>query len=368
MAKCGYTIQDIACAMECSHAAISNILRTNGVTALRPMQHSPSDTKNIYIAEYRSGRSVSEIASYHNVKENTVRAALRGIGIKMRKGRKNVAFPHPWVVFPMYQRIKSIRAIAEELGCSRGPVRDMLNSGGIDTAAMAPTVDSARDASVVYLYTERYYKQSEIAAIVDAPESSVRRILRRNNVEGTLSNHIRISKRNKPTICWTINRKRTYNPNREELRSRYESGLTIADIAKEDGVNEVIVFHRIKEYGIETRPPGKRPDGNGDLRSYLRSHSKYADWRSRVIARDGKVCRWCGSMEKLHVDHITPFAELVERATRNVQIDWHKQREACLDYKPLWRANNGRVLCESCHMTTATYGTGSTDNAQGTLF
>ena len=36
------------------------------------------------------------------------------------------------------------------------------------------------------------------------------------------------------------------------------------------------------------------------------------DWwqiRQKVLARDGHVCRWCGSTESLQIDHIHPVAE-----------------------------------------------------------
>ena len=58
-------------------------------------------------------------------------------------------------------------------------------------------------------------------------------------------------------------------------------------------------------------------------------------WRKAVLERDNYTCIWCGSKEKLEVDHIKPFALFPELR---------------------FAIDNGRVLCSDCHKTTDTYG------------
>lgn len=297
-------------------------------------------------------------------------------GVKLQRGQyKAKGYPHPWVVFPMYLGENSIRTIAKELNCSRGRVRAMLKRGGFDTSKRTPVRDAVRDEAIVSAFRSGYYTIEEAGELHGVSETTARVALKHAGLgdygSWSASRIAPVTRRNKPQICWKkpeYRPKRLYSPCPDGLRLRYDGGLTIEDIARQDGVSYCTVRARLLEYGIDRRGHGRQPDGNGDLRQYLRSHSKYRSWRGRVLRHDGKKCRWCGSTRRLHVDHITPFAELVERATSGVADDWFTRRDACLEYAPLWRRNNGRVLCELCHRKTATYGTGSTDGAQCSLF
>ncbi len=60
----------------------------------------------------------------------------------------------------------------------------------------------------------------------------------------------------------------------------------------------------------------------------------YKKFRLAVLERD-KCCVQCGSVERLEVDHILPYAQYVD-----LQLD----------------IDNARVLCRSCHKQTDTYG------------
>lgn len=67
----------------------------------------------------------------------------------------------------------------------------------------------------------------------------------------------------------------------------------------------------------------------------LRRTIEYKLWRKSVLERDSYTCIWCMSKEKLHVDHIKPFA-------------YYPELRYAID--------NGRTLCEPCHKTTDSYG------------
>ncbi len=59
-----------------------------------------------------------------------------------------------------------------------------------------------------------------------------------------------------------------------------------------------------------------------------REDREVALWKRAVLKRDGRKCQRCGSGDRLHVDHIVPWA-----------IAPHLRVEVA----------NGRTLCESCH-------------------
>lgn len=63
----------------------------------------------------------------------------------------------------------------------------------------------------------------------------------------------------------------------------------------------------------------------------LRCSLEYTIWRRAVLERDKYQCIWCGSREKLEVDHIKKFSLYPEIR---------------------FAIDNGRTLCSICHKTT----------------
>jgi len=58
----------------------------------------------------------------------------------------------------------------------------------------------------------------------------------------------------------------------------------------------------------------------------------------------------------LHCDHIEPLSFLVTK--HNI-----KTMEDARNCSALWDINNGRILCETCHRNTDTYGLGKRNAA-----
>ena len=75
--------------------------------------------------------------------------------------------------------------------------------------------------------------------------------------------------------------------------------------------------------------------GISTVNNRIRSSLEYRLWRKAVVERDKYICIWCGSKEKIHADHIKPFALFPELR---------------------FAIDNGRTLCEKCHRKTDTYG------------
>ena len=67
----------------------------------------------------------------------------------------------------------------------------------------------------------------------------------------------------------------------------------------------------------------------------VRHSYKYVQCRRAVVKRDSGRCIKCGSIKKLHADHIKPFSTYPELR---------------------FELSNGRTLCEPCHKQTETWG------------
>ena len=72
-------------------------------------------------------------------------------------------------------------------------------------------------------------------------------------------------------------------------------------------------------------------------------------WIRAVKERD-KNCVQCGSVNKLHADHIKPFKFYYHEVCK---ITTFEDAIAC---SSLWDIKNGRTLCRDCHIKTDTYG------------
>jgi 5-methylcytosine-specific restriction endonuclease McrA len=66
-------------------------------------------------------------------------------------------------------------------------------------------------------------------------------------------------------------------------------------------------------------------------------------WRKKCKSRDENQCSECASTERLEVDHIKPFSQIMYE--NNI-----KTFAEALDCLELWNIENGRTLCRRCHM------------------
>lgn len=116
-----------------------------------------------------------------------------------------------------------------------------------------------------------------------------------------------------------------------------------------------------KKHSLETRKKmseahkgEKAPNWQGGrtaLNWAIRGSYVYRDLVKKILKRDNYTCQNLSCGERggvLHVNHKTPFAEIV----RKNNITSLGQALACLE---LWDENNLETLCISCHKETPSY-------------
>jgi len=90
--------------------------------------------------------------------------------------------------------------------------------------------------------------------------------------------------------------------------------------------------------------------GKSKLKHRIRNSQNYKLWIKQIFERDNYTCQICGIRgTELEVDHY-PFT-FVEILSKN-RIKTMQQARRC---KELWDTDNGRTLCQKCHIKTPTY-------------
>lgn len=90
--------------------------------------------------------------------------------------------------------------------------------------------------------------------------------------------------------------------------------------------------------------------GKTKIANSIKKLTQYSEWRLKCLERDQYTCQNCGKQPgRLHVDHIKPFALILEQ--NNI-----KTTEQAVNCKELWIIKNGKTLCVSCHRNTITWG------------
>lgn len=86
----------------------------------------------------------------------------------------------------------------------------------------------------------------------------------------------------------------------------------------------------------------------------IKSSNQYKQWRREVFERDGYSCVQCGDSTggNLEADHIIPFRMIYE------EFKMLKNKSILFDIE------NGRTLCQSCHMKTVSWGKKSSDQIE----
>ena len=133
-----------------------------------------------------------------------------------------------------------------------------------------------------------------------------------------------------------IKSKETIEKGRMSLKRRYATGLTPWNKGK---------------IWIERRGANNNrwKGGITPLIRQIRNCLEYRQWRSDVVTKDGWRCIFCGSNERLEVDHYPKTFSSI--------FDEYKisSMEEAINCTELWNINNGRTLCHKCHLKSFQY-------------
>lgn len=272
-----------------------------------------------------------------------------------RKGEVLVELPEAEVVRLYTEELLSGPAIAERMGCSRGPVTRVLKKHGVmrkrgnvpgkPQPSFRVAVDTDR---AVEMYVDEKKSMRDIAGEFDCSPPAIRRRL---IDAGVKPRHHNDTKRGVPQ--WWRN-----EIDIDRAVELYESGMTLAEVGDEFGVKYSVIAHRMDERGYKRRsvndyakPTGPdhhrwRDDITDAERANRRDGNAQKAWRNEVFERDGFACVACGDDTggNLNAHHLNSH-------------DQHREQR--------WDVENGATVCEDCHKGFhAAYGYGENTSEQ----
>lgn len=187
----------------------------------------------------------------------------------------------------------SINSLSREYGINRNTIKSFLKKKGIETKYFV----SLPEEEIVSLYIDKRLTKEKIASMFGVSITPIRKIILRHghNIRSSSEAHLGQKAWNKG-IKWS-----------DEVRSK------IAEKAKLRIGNKNANWRGGKQW-------------KGDRR---RNTKIVKEWRKFCLARD-KKCLWCGSLERLEVNHIIPIRQIK-------------------DMELLGDTENGITLCRKCH-------------------
>jgi transposase len=281
----------------------------------------------------------------------------------------------------------SVSEIAEELGCSRGPVRTNIERYGLEKEVTGFKLEQLnyevpeecpwRDEKLMrLLYREHELSTVDIKELLDCSGATISTWMDKHGIElrGTHERPSKVELRrlyiDKGKSGIQIAKRLGVSPDTvyrwlrehgieirdvsdykhpsledgEELRRMYqEEGMTISAIADELGAHGMTVRSVFDEHGIEVRPQHveisgeKNPFWKGGQEPYGEGWTD--EKRQMVLERDEYLCQSCGISQEehkestgqgLHIHHVQPANQVDDPVKRNAE-------------------SNLVSLCSSCH-------------------
>jgi len=109
-------------------------------------------------------------------------------------------------------------------------------------------------------------------------------------------------------------------------------------------------YHKIKISNSQKGEKGYNWKGGiTSIRERIRKSSRYKDWRQQIFIRDNFTCQKCGRKGvNLKAHHKKPFSKLLQEVRKYLPL--FDLYEGAMIYTPMWDTNNGKTLCEKCHL------------------
>lgn len=79
-----------------------------------------------------------------------------------------------------------------------------------------------------------------------------------------------------------------------------------------------------------------------ELLDKIRKSEEMKRWRGTILGSNKLACIWCGSRERLEIDHKVPLSVLVDKYGIHTL-------DSALRCDGLFDMSNGRILCYRCH-------------------
>lgn len=303
---------------------VNRILRNNGVE-IRPKGNikgkeyhlvSPfkQEVENVdrMIELFNECMPVSEIARELNVGNKAVYRKIKELGLirpKSMMSRPQYDGSIDSTIIEMYNNGASPQKIADELGLSRGSIRNHLKHCNVDVRGISKGIfnyhkkefpKELEDFETLYdMYITQRLSKKEIGRLLNVAPHVVDRCLKSFDISVRGNSEARIGLFGGPN-----------HPNWKGGRS----GL----------------YARLREYFRITQI--------GD-----------------VVKRDGKKCQMCGSTHKLHVHHIRPFKDIFEEIlSEHKDLDVVENQEELFEImkndERLNDLDNLITYCKECHL------------------
>lgn len=223
--------------------------------------------------------------------------------------------------------------IAEKLGTSGSVIHRWLNRHDIETRKRGDTRSTSdtpwRDEDTMrQLYVEEGLSTYQIGEELGCSYQTAHDWLERHDVETRESPTQKAEKKRPP---------------KEELREKYESGLSTEELGEEYGVPQQTAWGWLEQYDIDRRLPGHLLSGE-DSYAWVEENIQteygplWREQREKAIERDGECVR-CGMSREEHKEAIG----------RDITVHHLRKARKFEDLEDAHDLDNLITLCLPCH-------------------
>lgn len=255
---------------------------------------------------------------------------------------------------------KNIKEICEYFNCSKSVINRKCKefSLKIKEHVKYEQYDSSNDEMIISLYNDGL-SSTQIAKVLNKSHRSILNHLIKCNIK----------RRTLSESQWNFNNKEK-NSDLDDYGKMYDlyinQKLSKKDLSEKYGCSARVIDKALKKLKIKVRNNSeskiglmineKHPNWKGGicllyfrLRTYFKIHLM-----RKAVERDNHICQKCGSSENLHVHHIKPFKEIVNRICSE-----HSNLDLIKDVNELFNIiikddeflslDNLITLCKDCH-------------------
>lgn len=165
---------------------------------------------------YLSGFSSNKIATLFNVDKSTIVKILKQLNVKLRSNKLNINHQEFLEIKTRYESGTSLKELAKEYGCSAPAMKEFLKRKGVEIKEVYSIWNYPdKQRELIQDYTESTLTLHEIFVKYKVSYQTLLKVLYKNNIPKGKYN----------SICSMTQR--------EEMKSLYNKGIQIQEIAKQ---------------------------------------------------------------------------------------------------------------------------------------